>query len=151
VLHPGDVACAERGDRLETLLGSCVAVVLTDRHRTVAAMCHVVHCRSSTRDGATATSSADGAVDRMYALLFARGLNARLCEAFVYGGGNMFPGLYREAHVGDSNACCVLERLTLDGVRVSIRDLGGSAYRRVCWTIGTGLPEVIAVDVKECE
>ena len=36
-LHPGDVVCAERGDRMETLLGSCVAVVLTDPRRTVGA------------------------------------------------------------------------------------------------------------------
>jgi chemotaxis protein CheD len=29
-LHPGDVVLGLRGDRLQTLLGSCVAVVLTD-------------------------------------------------------------------------------------------------------------------------
>ena len=28
-LHPGDVACAERGERLATLLGSCVAYLLS--------------------------------------------------------------------------------------------------------------------------
>jgi chemotaxis protein CheD len=42
-LHPGDVACGERGDRLETLLGSCVAIILTDPRRTIGAMCHIVH------------------------------------------------------------------------------------------------------------
>lgn len=29
-LHPGDVVLGTRGDRLQTLLGSCVAIVLTD-------------------------------------------------------------------------------------------------------------------------
>ena len=43
VLHPGDVACGERGERFETLLGSCVAIVLTDPRRTIGAMCHIVH------------------------------------------------------------------------------------------------------------
>ena len=43
VLHPGGVACGERGERFETLLGSCVAIVLTDPRRTVGAMCHIVH------------------------------------------------------------------------------------------------------------
>ena len=43
VLHPGDVVCGVRGDRLETLLGSCVAVILTDPRRTVGTMCHIVH------------------------------------------------------------------------------------------------------------
>ncbi|MCU0686006.1 MAG: hypothetical protein MUF34_27800, partial [Polyangiaceae bacterium] len=43
-LMPGDVACADRGERMETLLGSCIAIVLTDRRNTVGAMCHIVHC-----------------------------------------------------------------------------------------------------------
>ena len=43
VLAPGDVAIGTRGDRFETLLGSCVAIVLTDPRRTVGAMCHIVH------------------------------------------------------------------------------------------------------------
>ena len=30
MLHPGDVSCAHGDDRLETLLRSCVAVVITD-------------------------------------------------------------------------------------------------------------------------
>jgi chemotaxis protein CheD len=34
-LLPGDVAVGARGMRLETLLGSCVAIVLTDPRRTV--------------------------------------------------------------------------------------------------------------------
>ena len=31
VLHPGDVVLAQRGERLETLLGSCVALILNTR------------------------------------------------------------------------------------------------------------------------
>lgn len=149
VLHPGDVACAERGDRFETLLGSCIAVILTDRKRTVATMCHVVHCGGGVESPVRPTAAADAAVDRMYAMLFARGLNARLCDAMVYGGGNMFPGLYRDVHVGDANACCVLDRLARDGIRVGLRDLGGTTYRRVAWTIGPDLPEVVAVPMED--
>ena len=42
-LMPGDVALGQAGEQLKTLLGSCVAVILTDPRRTVAAMCHIVH------------------------------------------------------------------------------------------------------------
>lgn len=58
-LHPGDVACVDRGERLDTLLGSCVAILLTDPQRSVGAMCHVVHagaprdCRRATPPMAT--------------------------------------------------------------------------------------------------
>jgi hypothetical protein len=58
LLHPGDVVCAERGDTLETLLGSCIAVLLSDRKRTIAAMCHIVHCRPSLNTFARATAAA---------------------------------------------------------------------------------------------
>ena len=35
-LLPGDTALGYAGDRMKTLLGSCVAVILTDPRRTVA-------------------------------------------------------------------------------------------------------------------
>jgi chemotaxis protein CheD len=146
-LHPGDVVCAERGDRMETLLGSCVAVVLTDRARTIGAMCHIVHSQPSVIDNGNPTASADAAIDSMYRLLMDRSLSPRLCHAFVYGGGNMFPSLFRGTHVGDSNGQYVLERLAVDGLRVLSHELGGNTYRRLSWTIGDGMPEVKAVAV----
>ena len=88
LLHPGDVVCAERGDTLETLLSSCIAVLLSDRKRTIAAMCHIVHCRPSLNTFARATAAADAAIDALYTLLQKRALNPRLCAAFVCGGGN---------------------------------------------------------------
>lgn len=142
VLHPGDVACVGAGERLETLLGSCVAVVLTDPRRTVGAMCHVVHAQPAEAGNAKPGCSADAALDIMARLLRARGIEPRLCEAFVYGGGNMFPGVFTRRHVGDDNVRCVLQRLADDGIRVRVADHGGTRYRRLAWTVGPGLPEV---------
>jgi chemotaxis protein CheD len=148
-LHPGDVACGTQGDRFFTLLGSCVAVVLTDPRRTVGAMCHIVH--ASPVDGASgaARDSAwgDVALDVMYALLRERGISPQLCEAYVYGGGNMFPRLVGQAHVGASNAQWTLQDLAADGVRVLHQDVGGSSYRKLSWTVGPQAPEVTAVPV----
>lgn len=146
-LHPGDVVCADRGDRLETLLGSCVAVILTDQSRTVGAMCHIVHSAPVAAGSSVPTAAADAAIDAMYRLLGIRGMNPRLCHAFVYGGGNMFPELFPLGHVGEGNARRVLDRLAADGVRVALRDLGGNAYRRLSWIIGPELPQVTAVEV----
>lgn len=147
LLHPGDVVCAERGDTLETLLGSCIAVLLSDRKRTVAAMCHIVHCRPSVSASARTTASADGAIDALYTLLQKRALTPRLCDAFVCGGGNMFPGLASQNPVGAENARWVLQRLATDGVNVEGTDLGGNTYRRLRWVVGPTSPTVIAVDV----
>jgi chemotaxis protein CheD len=144
VLHPGDVACAGRGQRLETLLGSCVAVLLTDPRGTVGGMCHIVHAAGLQRDD---TRFGDAALHRLYALLLARSIVPRLCRAWVIGGGNMFPGRYERAHVGDSNVRWVLQALQHDEVAVIGQDLGGSTYRRVGWTVGAIAPEVTAMPV----
>jgi chemotaxis protein CheD len=146
-LHPGDVACAGQGERLETLLGSCVAIVLTDPRRTVGAMCHIVHAKRAATAAQETGAYAHVALDSMYTLLRARGITPRLCEAFVYGGGNMFPGLARQGHVGDANACWALDALAEDGIRVLLHDLGGNTYRRLSWTVGPEFPQVTAVPV----
>ena len=146
-LMPGDVVCADRGTRLETLLGSCVAVVLTDSRRTVGAMCHIVHCRPAAECTANPGGSAETSLDTLYALLRQRGFNPALCHAFVYGGGNMFPRLVDGPHVGRRNAEYVLGRLAADGVQVIDQDLGGDVYRRLAWTIGVDLPQVGVVPV----
>lgn len=146
-LHPGDVALGTRGDRLETLLGSCVSVILTDPRRTVGVMSHIVHAGKARGVTAGDTSHADAAFTRMFALLTGVGINPRLCVAYVYGGGNMFPVLIRQAHVGQSNADVVTATLQREGIRVLVNDLGGEAYRRLGWTVGPDQPQVTAVPV----
>ncbi|MDI1261424.1 chemotaxis protein CheD [Aquabacterium sp.] len=143
VLHPGDVVLACRGDRLDTLLGSCVAIILTDPRRTVAAMCHIVHSGTPTVDVNDAdTRHAEPAMAAMFALLRGRGISAHLCEAYLFGGGNMFPSLFKHTHVGAKNADWALQ--TLDELRIALvgQDIGGTAYRRITWTVGPQAPQV---------
>lgn len=146
-LHPGDVACAERGDQLETLLGSCVAVILTDPRRTVGAMCHIVHSHNPTEQARRSNAHGPAALEAMDRLLIGRGIQPHLCEAYVFGGGNMFPNLYHASHVGDANADWVLRALAERGTHVVQNDLGGRFYRRVRWTVGEAAPQVSCVAV----
>ncbi len=146
-LMPGDVVCGDRGETLETLLGSCVAIVMTDRHRTVGAMCHIVHCNPAAANSENPGAHAGHAVDMLYRMLRARGFSPELCDAYVFGGGNMFPSLVAGPHIGEKNGLCVLGRLREDGVRVVHQDLGGAAYRRLSWMVGPQPPVVDAVEV----
>ncbi len=146
-LHPGDVAFASVGERLETLLGSCVAIVLTDPRRTIGVMCHIVHAKPAVRGAPRSSAHADVALESMYDLLIARGITPRYCEAYVYGGGNMFPDLIQQSSVGDSNASWALDALAEAGIRVLAYDVGGNTYRRLGWTVGRDAPQVTAVEV----
>jgi chemotaxis protein CheD len=147
VLHPGDVVRAGSGDRLETLLGSCVAILLTDPRRTIGVMCHIVHARPAPPAAQDNCAFADVALDTMYGLLRGRGITPALCEAYVYGGGDMFPEAIQPSRVGQANARWALDALAADRVRVLFQDTGGRSYRRLSWTIGTEAPQVIAVAV----
>ena len=142
-LHPGDIALGESGDRFETLLGSCVSIILTDPRRTIGAMCHFVHARTPTAEAAHDTAYAQAAFDAMVARLRERGLAARLCDAYVIGGGNMFPQLDPDASIGDDNVDRVHALLASSGVRVVAQDVGGDFYRRVRWSVGPDAPEVL--------
>jgi chemotaxis protein CheD len=146
-LHPGDIVLGHRGDRLETLLGSCVAILLADPHCTVGAMCHIVHAKMATTAARLSNCHASTALATMYRLLQAEGFAPHLCKAHVYGGGNMFPALSQHNLVGEANARWALQTLQQDGVDVLHYDLGGSTYRRVAWTIGVEAPHVKAVKV----
>lgn len=146
-LHPGDVACADEGDRFETLLGSCVAVILTDPRRTVAVMCHVVHCGGAVSAAPRTAAHAEVAFAAMFSLLQARCIDPLLCEAYVYGGGNMFPDLMATMDVGDCNARWALDALARAGIRVLLCDVGCNTYRRLSWIVGPDAPRVTAVQV----
>jgi len=144
-LHPGDVVCGDRGDRLQTLLGSCVAIILTDPRRTTGAMCHIVHSSDQATQSAS-TAHAVNAMSAMFDQLRQRGIDPVRCEAYVYGGGNMFPDMDL-LPVGEINADWALSTLAVQGIRVVDHDVGGARYRRLAWTVGSGSPQVEAVGI----
>lgn len=146
VLHPGDVVCAARGARLETLLGSCIAIILTDRRRSLAAMCHYVHAGAQRGDAGTAHAAP--ALHAMQAHLRARGLVPERCEAYVYGGGNMFPDRADNLQVGARNAAWAFDALAAAGIRILDHDTGGLGHRRLTWVVGPLLPQVVQVAVE---
>lgn len=144
-LMPGDVAVADAGEQLKTLLGSCVCVILTDPRRTVAAMCHIVHVGQPGAANAHNTAYGLPAMDTMYAHLRAKGVNPALCQAYAFGGGNMFPKIFSTRHVGASNIDWALDFLHRQGIEVVDQSLGGNVYRKVSWTVGTSEPLVETV------
>ena len=147
-LMPGDVALAHHGERLKTLLGSCVAVILTDPRRTVGAMCHIVH--SSRPNSANLHNTAYGscAMDDMFHRLRRVGLTPSRCQAYAYGGGNMFPQMMTTDNVGLRNARWVTDFLAAHNIQLVEHSLGGAHYRKVAWTVGTLEPELIMTPIE---
>lgn len=146
-LHPGDVTLGMRGDQLRTLLGSCVAVVLTDPRRTLGVMCHIVHASPALASPNPSATHADVALQTMTELLTSHGIVPSMCEAYVYGGGNMFPDLVQGAGIGGKNVQWVLDALESKGIRILQVDTGGAMYRQLRWTVGTDAPQTVVVPI----
>lgn len=144
-LLPGDVALGQSGDTLKTLLGSCVSVILTDPRRTVGVMCHIVHVGHPNAANQHNTAYGVIAMAEMTRRLFAIGFAPRSCQAYVVGGGNMFPKLVTHHHVGLNNIDWVMGYLAHHKITVLKEDLGGSGYRKVTWTVGLNDPCVETV------
>jgi chemotaxis protein CheD len=140
VLHPGDVALGFQGDRLETLLGSCVAVLLTDPRRTVAAMCHIVHAHSPGGVKSRDAAFAEPAMRELFARLYSVGISPHLCEAHVFGGGDMFPDQSGGLDVGARNLDWVEDFLDRQRIPIRSQVTGGHFYRKVAWTVGPEAP-----------
>ena len=141
-LMPGDVALGQVGDTLKTLLGSCVSVILTDPRRTVGVMCHIVHVGHPNAANKHNTAFGSVAMADMVRRLYQVGFAPRSCEAYVVGGGNMFPNLFTHHHVGANNVDWVLGYLEHHKIPVLKQDLGGAGYRKLQWTVEPGEPTV---------
>lgn len=141
-LLPGAVALGLADQAFKTLLGSCICAVLTDPRRTVAALSHIVYVGQPTAANRDNPAYGEVAMERMFALLRARGINPGLCEAYVFGGGNMFPQIFESRHVGRTNADWVMDYLQHHGIAVVAHDVGGTGYRKLTWTVGREDPVV---------
>ncbi|MBL8363360.1 MAG: chemotaxis protein CheD [Rubrivivax sp.] len=149
VLHPGDVRVGTRGERLTTLLGSCVAILLSDPRGTVGAMCHVVHPGRTVPPARHDTTRLHDAMAAMDAALTKLGMRASLCRAWVTGGGNHFPRRCPDGSDGDIGAANVRAALALlgeMGIPVDGQSLRGACYRKVDWTIGQ-VPRIEVVGI----
>ena len=139
-LMPGDVALGLAGDQLKTLLGSCVSVILTDSRRTVAAMCHIVYVGQPNAANVNNTAYGQVAMDKMFDCLRHIGVTPRLCEAYVFGGGNMFPKHSRSStmHIGRRNGEAARALLQAHGIPIVSESLFGIGHRQIIFDISTG-------------
>ena len=94
------------------------------------------------------TAYASCAMDKMFHLLRHAGLSPTQCQAYVYGGGNMFPQLAKQDHVGERNARWVVDFLKSHHIAVVDQSLGGTTYRKIAWTVGPSEPELITTEVE---
>jgi chemotaxis protein CheD len=129
------------GQRIITVLGSCISITLWHPLRRLGTMSHfLLPSRKSAAVTVRDARFGDEALALMLAHLAAQGVDVDACEAKIFGGGNMFPEQFRDDAfaVGRRNGEAALRMLQAHGLRVVSHSLYGVGHRQIVFDIGTG-------------
>ena len=122
-LEPGTLYCTARPAVIRTVLGSCVAVCLVDRHCRAAGMNHYV--LPSTLDGQSSPRYGETAIEQLIHEMSRLGCGMGDLRAKVFGGAAVLPFGSSEDTVGTKNVNIAIEWLRSRSIPVVARRTGG--------------------------
>jgi len=141
-LQPGELFVADSGYQIRTILGSCVSITLWHPETGLGGMSHFL---LPTRGHKVSHSEMDGrygdeALALMLTDLRARGVEPHDCQAKIFGGGNMFPGMGHASgiNVGQRNGVAARAMLSEQGITVVTESLFGIGHRQIIFDLSRG-------------
>ena len=123
-LLPGGMHCAAEPTLVTTVLGSCVAVCLLDRRRSLGGINHFLLPRGA---GQASLRYGDVAIDKLVEELVGIGAKHAALEAKVFGGAAVLHTKAHDLHVGIQNINVAIERLEALGIPIVARRTGGTS------------------------
>jgi chemotaxis protein CheD len=163
-LAPGELFVGDANFQIRTILGSCVSITLWHPVLRVGGMSHFLLPTRSHADGPVELDGryGDEALEMMFKDLWAAGASPVLCEAKIFGGGNMFPGNHHaRGHyeqgltVGKRNGEAARRLLKLHGIPVLTESLFGIGHRQIIFDVSKGdvwsrqvLPSSLEIDAE---
>lgn len=112
---------------ISTILGSCVAVCLRDRRRSLGGMNHILLPEGGPSDFLSRSVGA-GAMEALINALLKLGASRSDLEAKVFGGAAVVAGL---SDIGERNGAFALDYLATERIPVISQSLGGSRARHI--------------------
>ncbi|MBI5919398.1 MAG: chemotaxis protein CheD [Nitrosomonadales bacterium] len=144
-LQPGEFYFGDRGTRIRTLLGSCVAITMWHPMLRVGGMCHyMLPVRGGKPDGTLDGRYADEAMAMFQREIRGVGTRPEDYQVKVFGGGNMFSKQrHCELQQPCGNVACrnvQAARLLLDshGHKVMAEHVGEHGHRNVVFDVWNG-------------
>ncbi|MBX7059363.1 MAG: chemotaxis protein CheD [Leptospirales bacterium] len=139
-LKPGEMAWAEAGVRIRTVLGSCVAICFWHPERRSGGMAHVMLPGRASPAPQLDGRYADEAMAIMVKQMRRHGAPQEYI-AKIFGGASLLAGLYGRSasvDVGARNIERSRQLLEEHGLMLQSSDLGGQVYRRLHFELSTG-------------
>lgn len=139
---PGEFFVSDEDIVITTVLGSCVAACIWDRHAGVGGMNHFMlpGGEGGSRDAdpiGLAGRYGVFAMEQLINELIKRGGRKANFEAKVFGGGQVLRNM-KSINIGERNALFVEQFLRTEGIRIGARDLLDVHPRRVAFFPATG-------------
>lgn len=141
----GAIDIAHAPDRLVSVLGSCIALVLFDPFAGLAGMAHVLLPDSRGDRSCTPGKYADTAVPALIDALVTHGAVRSRIQAQLAGGARMFGAASVATDIGTANVRAVSAALAAAGIPVAHVDVGGGQGRKAQFEIATGRMNVLTL------
>ncbi len=140
-LHPGEFHFAKAPEKIGTLLGSCIAIVLWHPVLKRGGMCHFVLPRRPNNKGHKELDGryADDAIKLFEQSAKKQRTSLKEYQAKIFGGGNHLPHQSdKQDSIGSKNAEAAMTLLLERDVNIMVADVGENWARRVIFELQTG-------------
>jgi chemotaxis protein CheD len=139
-LYPGQVFATREPIVISTILGSCAAVCLWDRHKKAGGMNHYL-LPDGGDDGANRLRYGNNANAELLKQVMALGCEIRNMQAKIFGGSCAF-GANPSQSLGTRNVQLAEDFLRSAGIHVVERDVSGKRGRRLVFQISDGVTTI---------
>jgi len=139
-LYPGQVFVTREPIDISTILGSCAAVCLWDRHKKAGGMNHYL-LPDGQSDGANRLRYGNCANPELLKQVLALGCEMRNLQAKIFGGSSAF-GADPSRSWGSRNVQLAEDFLRSAGIPVLERDVSGKRGRRLVFQIADGVTTI---------
>ncbi len=139
-LYPGQVFASREPIVISTILGSCAAVCLWDRHVKAGGMNHYL-LPDGGADGANRLRYGNAANPELLREVLALGCEIRNLQAKIFGGSCAF-GANPAQSLGTRNVQLAEEFLRSAGIHVVEKDVSGKRVRRLVFQLADGVTTI---------
>ncbi len=135
-LRVAGIGIVKSPDRIRTLLGSCVGVVIYDPQTRIGGVAHIMLPDSKLCAGCPG-KFADTGVDTLLSRTLGAGCRRENLRAKIAGGATLF-GFAVDGSIGTKNIEAVSERLAQHKIHITASDVGGTTGRSITFDPATG-------------
>jgi chemotaxis protein CheD len=139
-LYPGQVFATREPIVISTILGSCAAVCLWDRHKKAGGMNHYL-LPEGVSEGENRLRYGNSANPELLKQVLALGCEIRNLQAKIFGGSCAF-GANPSQSLGTRNVLLAEEFLRSSGILVVEKDVSGKRGRRLVFQIADGVTTI---------